>query len=121
MVLMGKDGERTASGTGDPLSKKMDHSPFPPETSVHTVRRCLSAQPKQGGQWGVFFEGTECTRYTEPPLELLTLTNVLPWMMHVRYISTDTVLSPLLSQWAEPIFVCQIEGNATIMAISKNM
>ena len=41
--------------------------------------------------------------------------------MHVEYITTDTVLSSLLSQWAEHIFVCQIKGNATVMAISKHM
>ena len=67
------------------------------------------------------FEGTECIGHTKPPLELLTHTNVLPSMMHVQYITTDTVLSSLLSQWVEQIFVCQIKGNATIMAISKHM
>ena len=78
MVLMGKYGEGTPNGTGDPLSKNLDPSPFPPEISEHMIRRYLLAQPKQGEQWGPGFEGTKCTRHTEPPLELLTLTNVLP-------------------------------------------
>ena len=118
---MGKDGGGTPNGTGDPLSKNMDPSPFPPEIWVHMIRRYLSAQPKQGEQWGLGFEGTECTRHTEPPLELLTLTNVLPSMMHVQYITTDTIVSSLLRQWANQIFVCQIKCNATIMAISNDM
>ena len=121
IVLMGKDGEGTPNGIGNPLSKNMDHSPFPPEISVHVIRRYLSAQPKQGEQWGIRFEGTECTRHTEPPLQLLTLTNVLPSMMHVLYITIDTILSPLLSQWAEQIFICQVKGHTTAMAISKHM
>ena len=121
MVLMGKDGEGTLNGTVDPLSKNMDPSPFPPEILVHMIRRYLSAQPKQRQQWGLCFEGTKSTRHTEPPLELLTPTNLLPSMMHVQYITTDTVLSPLLSQWAEQIFVCQVKGHATTMAISKHM
>ena len=121
MVLMGKDGEGNPNGTSNPLSKNMDPSPFPPEISVHVIRRYLSAQPKQGEQWGICFEGTECIRHTEPPLDLLTLTNALPSMMHVQYITTDTVLSPLLSQSAEQIFICQVKGHATAMAISKHM
>ena len=121
MVLKDKDGEGTPSGTGSPLSTNMDPSPFPSEISVHIVRRYLCSQPKQGEQWGMCFEGTECIRYTEPPLELLTLTNVLPSMMHVQYITGDTVLSPLLCQWAEQIFVCQVKGHATAMAISKHI
>ena len=40
--------EMVTHGTGDPLSKNMDPSPFPPEISIHTIRRYLSAQPKQG-------------------------------------------------------------------------
>ena len=41
--------------------------------------------------------------------------------MHVQYITIDTVFSPLLSQWAEQIFVCQVKGHATTMAIPKRM
>ena len=42
-------------------------------------------------------------------------------MMHIQYITTNTVLSPLLSQWVEQIFICQVKGHATAMAISKHM
>ena len=115
IVLMGNDGEGTPNGTGDPLSKNMDPSPFPPEISLHMIRRYLSAQPTQGEQWGLGFEATECIRQIDPPLELLTPINVLAWMMHARYMTIDTFLSSILSQWAEHIFVCQIKGNATVM------
>ena len=82
MVLKDKNGEGAPSGA-NPLSTNTDPSPFAPEISVHIVQRYLSSQLKQGEQWGICFEGRECTRYTEPPLELLTLTNVLPSMRHV--------------------------------------
>ena len=121
MVLKDKNGEGTPSGAANPLSTNTDPSPFPPEISVHIVQRYLSSQLKQGEQWGICFEGIECTTYTEPALELLTLTNVLPSMMHVQYITGDMVLSPLLCQWAEQIFVCQVKGHATAMAISKHI
>ena len=54
-------------------------------------------------------------------MELPTLSNVLPSKMHVQYITTNTILSPLLNQLVEQIFIYQVKGHGTAMAISKHM
>ena len=112
LTEMDQDGETTANGAGKPKAKHLAPVSIPSEIPILSVRRYLRAfqNNRKNRQWGIQFDTTRCAGYTEPPLELLGLVNILPSLMHVHFIVSEVTHPPLVGLRAAQIFVCQVVG-----------
>ena len=122
LVLMDKVGEETANGDGERTAEVIEPIQIPAEAPLKPTQKFFATmrKTKQGTQWGVTFDEQLCTGYTEPPLEPQAMVMVTPSLVHIHYITSDAQLSSRLSQWAEQVFLCQICGQASVIAISKH-
>ena len=49
---------------------------------------------------------------------MLGFISILPSLVHVQYVMVEVTHSPLLRQGAEYVYICQIQGNASVISNS---